>query len=522
MKVVTNEQMRALDRRAIDELGIPGLVLMENAAIGAVDALTEHFAEATNVAVVCGPGNNGGDGLAMARHLDGRGYRCQVFLVLGSGEPTGDAAVQWAILQRAGMRVDVIRDAMDWSAVAAACCESDVVIDAMFGTGLNRPLTGHFAAVATVISTCGAPCLAVDVPSGLDGDRATPIGPHVTAELTVTFALPKLAHVLAPACDAVGTLVVADLGLPSRLLDETPAALTVLEHASMAARLPSRHDGGHKGDFGHVVLVGGSPGKSGAVVLGARAAVRSGAGLVTAAVPAPLRDVVEGGSYASMTLALDADEAGALVDATPAQVLASGARGAVLAVGPGLGTEPSTVAAVRALARTVDGPLVLDADGLNAYADELDALEADRAGRPTVMTPHPGEMARLLGVSIEAVEEDRLRAARSAAETSGAVVVLKGRRTVIATPDGTLAINPTGNAGMATGGSGDVLTGLVAALLAQGVAPDDAARLGAFVHGLAGDGAARRLGARSLGAEDIVEALPAAFREVAVAGGDHD
>ncbi len=522
MKVVTKAQMQDLDRRAIEDLGIPGPVLMENAAIGVVDALADHFPQATVVTLVCGPGNNGGDGLAMARHLDGRGYDCQVFLALGRSRPQGDAGLQLAIVERAGLLVETINADDDLQSVAEACRDADVVVDALFGIGLGRPLSGHFAALATLMGACGTPCLAVDLPSGLDGDQGTPIGPHATAELTVTFALPKLAHVLPPACDAVGVLAVADLGLPARILEETSTTLDVLDRATLAPVMPTPDAGGHKGDFGHAVLVGGAPGKAGAVVLGARAAVRSGAGLVTAAVPTPLLALVDAGSWASMTLPLEADGDGLLVDATPALALADGVRRGAVAVGPGLGTAPATVAAVRALVAGLDAPLVLDADGLNAFAGDLEGLASARAGRPTVLTPHAGEMGRLLGMSIASVEADRLAAARRAADESGAVVVLKGRRSVIATPGGGLAVNPTGNVGMATGGSGDVLTGVVVALLAQGIDAESAARIATFVHGLTGDDAASRLGPRSLGAEDLIESLPEAFLRLSTVDSAHD
>ncbi|RMH15433.1 MAG: NAD(P)H-hydrate epimerase, partial [Acidobacteria bacterium] len=303
MKVLTAAEMQAVDRRAIDELGIPGPVLMENAAAGVTDALLERFPHAADVAVLAGPGNNGGDGLAVARLLDGRGVACRVFLVLRSSPPRGDAALQLQILERAGIEVVRVTPETSLEPVLAACRQADVVVDALFGTGLSRPLAGHFAGLIDGVAACGTPVLAVDLPSGLDASRHQLIGPCLAAELTVTFALPKVAHLLPPAAERIGELVVADLGLPRRLLEEAEASLHLLLAEELAPLLPPRAADGHKGRFGHVLIVAGAPGTAGAAVLAARAALRGGAGLVTCAVPAPLQPLVDGASLESMTLA---------------------------------------------------------------------------------------------------------------------------------------------------------------------------------------------------------------------------
>jgi len=519
MRILTAEAMREVDRSAIEGLGIPSLVLMENAALGVVDALGEAsgaIGAAESAAIFCGPGNNGGDGLAIARHLAVRGWEVAVFLAAGGKELSGDAGAQLAICRKMGLAISEITAEEDaWEALAAAG-DLDLIVDALFGTGLARPLSGLFELLVDGINDLPRPCVAVDLPSGLNGSRPEPLGPHVWADLTVTFAAPKIAHVLAPAADAVGELVVADLGIPPRLVDEVEeesGRLELLVEDELAGWLPPRPRDAHKGTFGHALLVAGSPGKAGAAILAARAAVRSGAGLVTVAVPEPILETVDLGSLESMTLALSS--------AATSQALLEALEGkAVLAVGPGLGQDEPAVTFIRQIVTAsgeADLPLVLDADGLNAFAGKAASLMERKA--PTVLTPHPGELGRLLGISAKDVQGDRLGSVRRAARETGAIVVLKGGRTLIAEPGGNVWINPTGNPGMATGGSGDVLTGLTAGLIAQreayGLEVLDAVLLAVFLHGLAGDLAVVEKGENALAAGDLIEFLPAAFGRLA-------
>jgi NAD(P)H-hydrate epimerase len=515
MRILSADEMRQVDRRAIEEIGIPSLVLMENAAVGVADALGERFPQAAAVTVFCGPGNNGGDGLALARHLEARGYRYRVFLVCRK-PPRGDAATQLEILERSAIEVETVGPESDLAPVLAAGRASDLVVDALFGTGLTRALEGHYGELVKGLDRLPVKKLAVDLPSGLDGSRPQPPGPHLTADLTVTFAAPKIAHVLPPAAEAVGELVVTDLGIPPHLVAEAPGDLHLLTGDELAATLAVPEPGAHKGDFGHVLLVAGSPGKAGAAILGARSAVRGGAGLVTAAVPRPILQTVDGGSLESMTLPLAAGPDGGLAAEAAAEALQAAAGKQAVAIGPGLGTAPATAGAVRRLLAELAVPAVVDADALNALAGHLGELR-DRPAA-TVLTPHPGEMGRLLGIPTREVQADRLQAARRAADESGAVVVLKGYRTVVADPEGGVYVNPTGNAGMATGGSGDVLTGLLAALVGQGYEPLVASQLAVYLHGLAGDVAAETLAPETLRAGDLVAALPAAFDRLRAGG----
>jgi NAD(P)H-hydrate epimerase len=507
MKVLTPQAMRAVDREAIEEFGIPSLVLMENAAIGVVDALAERFPEARSVTVMCGPGNNGGDGMAAARHLAIRGYLVQLFLV-GGREPAGDAGVQLTICRNQGLEIHRVSEEGGERQLIEAARDSDLVIDALFGTGLSRPLEGPVAQLVEEVNRLPVARLAVDLPSGLSGGSAKVPGPHLEADLTVTFAAPKLAHVLPPAAEAVGEVVVADLGIPPELVERAPGGLHLLQPEELAPLLVPRPVDGHKGDFGHVLLCAGGTGKAGAAILAARGAVRAGAGLVTVAVPAPILAAVDGGSLESMTLPLEMSEGG-LAPAAADQLLEAAVGKDVLALGPGLGLEKSTVEAVRRVCREAALPLVIDADGINAFAGEPEAL----AGRssPTALTPHPGELARLLGVSTDSVVDDRLGMARRAAAATQALIVLKGHLSLVADDEGGAWVNPTGNPGMATGGSGDVLTGILAGLVAQGYELSTAAQLGVFLHGLAGDLASESTGMTALAAGDLLRHLGTAF-----------
>ncbi|HEY8021098.1 MAG TPA: NAD(P)H-hydrate dehydratase [Thermoanaerobaculia bacterium] len=521
MRVLSAEAMREVDCAAIERLGVPGLVLMENAAIGVADAIGEAYPEAASAAIFCGPGNNGGDGLAVARHLAVRGYAVEVFLAMGGreGDPKGDAALQLAVCRRMELPIRELAADADVAPLAAAARACDLVVDALYGTGLGRPLSGQAAALVEALAELPIPRVAVDIASGLHGSRFETYGPHFAADLTVTFGAPKIAHVLPPAADAMGRLVVADLGIPRRLIDEAAEAggrLFLSTAEELAPLVPERAADSHKGDFGHAVILAGSPGKSGAAILASRAAVRAGAGLVTAAVPEPILANVDLGSIESMTLALPAGPSGQIAAAAVERALAFLAGKSALALGPGLGQDEETAAAVRRLVARADLPLVLDADGINAFAGRAEELGRSLDGREAVLTPHPGELGRLLGISTRDVQADRPAAARRAAAATRAVVVLKGHRSLIATPEGDVHVNPTGNAAMATGGTGDVLTGIVAALLAQGLPALDAARLGAYLHGLAGDLAVEEGGGglHGLAAADLVDALGAAFRRL--------
>ena len=525
MDVLDGERMRQADRIAIEKMKIPGLVLMENAGRAVAEAMLEEFAGLAQrrVFVVAGPGNNGGDGFVAARHLARLGTSAVVLLVgAARAKLAGDTAAMAAAWHGIGGETIEIPDAKRWQA-AAAFLPGDVIVDALFGTGLDRPLAGLAAeAVETInrAADAGAAVVAVDLPSGLSASSSEVPGPAVQADLTVTFARPKVAHLLPPAEHLCGTVTVADIGIPDAAIYATDPDLHWVLLDEAALMLPERAPEDHKGHFGHVLVVAGSAGKAGAAALTGWGALRAGAGLVTVAAPAPAR--AEVGQFAAelMTEALPATRDGVLAKGAAARALSLAGDCSVLAVGPGLGA--GAAAEVRALVKDAPVPVVLDADGINAFAGRLAALARRRA--PLVVTPHPGEAARLLGASVEEVQADRVAAARAIARGANAVAVLKGYRTIVADPSGTAFINPSGNPGMATAGMGDALTGIVAGLMAQGLEPLDAAVLGVFLHGLAADIAiddgSETESTLTTGA--VLEALSEAFERLGDAAAEED
>jgi len=508
MRVLHTAGSREIDRIATQEYAIPSMVLMENAALGLLDALTESFPRADRILILCGPGNNGGDGLALARHLGLRGFVVHVLLI-GDVELSGDAGLQETICRRQGLSIERVSEA---AALPWSVDEWDLIVDAIFGVGLSRPLEGLYEATVEWLDEVELPILSVDLPSGLTGDASHPIGPHVSADVTVTFETPKPAHVLPPACNAAGELVVADLGIPPAIADSIDGDLHLVTAEAAAALLPPRPAAAHKGDFGHVLVVAGSEGMGGAAILASRGAIRIGAGLVTCAVPESVLPTVDSASLESMTLALPAAAAGGFAPDAVVAVISAASTRQVVALGPGLGPSEEAAEFAREVIAGVERPLVVDASALRAVAGETGRLGARQVS--TIVTPHAGELASLLDVTIDEVSRDRVAAARRAAEATGAIVVLKGQATLVVDTEGEVWINPTGNPGLATGGTGDVLTGIISGLWAQGLKAAEAARLGVFIHGLAGDLAAAEFGERSLAAADLLPMLPRAFREL--------
>jgi NAD(P)H-hydrate epimerase len=513
--LATAEEMRRADRRATERYGVPSLLLMENAGRGAVDAL-EHVLGPVGrrrIAVLCGKGNNGGDGFVVARHLLGRGARVSAWLVGRAGEVQGDARVNLDALQRAGESVAEAADPAGdaFGRLRADLGDADVVVDALLGTGVRGPATGAIAAAIEAINAAERPVCALDLPSGLPSDGEAPAGPVVRARVTVTFGLPKLGLVLPAGAPYAGRVEIADLGIPRAWLGEgVPTAL--LEAADVRATLPLRPVDAHKGTYGHLLVVAGSVGRTGAAVLACLGALRAGTGLVTCATPGSQQPVVAAQLSEAMTEPLPETAARTLSAKAVERIVELLSRMDAVALGPGVGLDPETQAAVLTLVRDVERPMVVDADALTALAGRPGACRD--APAPRLLTPHPGEAARLLGCGIAEVQADRIASARRLAAESGAVVALKGARTVVADPDGRVTLNPTGNPGMATGGTGDVLTGVAGGLLAQGVAPAAALSAAVYLHGLAGDLAAETRGEAGLVAGDVADAIPAAIRRI--------
>lgn len=518
--------MRALDRHTIETLGVPGALLMESAGRAVAEvALAERAATGGGVLVVCGAGNNGGDGLVAARHLALVGAPVRVALVADAKRLSPDAAANLARARAVGVPIETrgVR-------VGAA----RVIVDALFGTGLGRAVTGPAATAIRRIRAARstARVIAVDLPSGLDADTGTALGAVVQADVTVTIALPKLGLVLEPGRSLAGRIVVARIGIADQAPGVRPDA-ELWSDAGAAARLPARPADGHKGRFGHLLVIAGARGTTGAAALAAEAAVRAGAGLVTIACPAGVNEILEVKCTEAMTAPVPDGAEGGFVATALAPLLALAEARDVVALGPGIGRSDETRKLVRELVPRIARPLVIDADGLFPFAavrggrgGSLAALKA--RGAATILTPHPGEAARLLGTSAADVNRDRVGTARRLAGLSGAVVVLKGAATVVAAPEGRVVVNPTGGPVLGTGGTGDVLTGVIAALLAQGLSGAEGGRagrrtddrralafecaaLGVWLHGRAGDRLASRCGSAGVLAGEVAAELPAAL-----------
>jgi NAD(P)H-hydrate epimerase len=507
MRVLNTEQMREADRRTIEDLGLPSIVLMENAGRQTVAAMEAAFDTlgSSRVAVLCGRGNNGGDGFVVARTLVQRGVEAIVFLLGSVAEVKGDARVNLEVLGRIGIAVVEITSAQEWELHFSEVAGCDLVVDAILGTGFRGRLDGLMETVVADVNELGLPVVAVDLPTGLSADSAELAGEAIDAMMTVTLAAPKIPLVFPPADARAGDLVIADIGIPAPLIEELEGPyLELLTRERMRGLLPIRVPESHKGDFGRVLIVAGSVGKTGAAHLAALGALRSGAGLVTVATPRACLPVVASMGAEYMTIPLEETPAGTVDFRALERVL--DVKADVIAAGPGLGQDPGTSAFVHGLVERSGIPLVLDADALNAFAGEPERL-AGREGVEIVITPHPGEMARLLNVPVEAVQQDRLGRARSFAASHRLHVVLKGHRTLIAGAEGRSFVNLTGNAGMATGGTGDLLTGMIAAWLAQLLDAEAACKLAVYLHGAAGDLAESDEGQIALMATDIAGRL---------------
>ncbi|MGH9399046.1 MAG: NAD(P)H-hydrate dehydratase [Thermoanaerobaculia bacterium] len=504
--VLSARAMRAADRETIRS-GVPSLALMEQAAEALADETRRRFPSLRRVVVVCGPGSNGGDGLAAARLLAGRGVASAIFTLNDPLSYQGDAAENAARARAYGLELIALSHRGGLRKLAAALADADGAVDALFGTGLSRALTGGAAAAVAALNASGRPVVAADVPSGLCADSGVLSGPCVRADLTVAFAAPKLCHVFFPARQFCGSVVVRDIGISRATLARLGGKLGLVsvEPDDVRRLLPPRRLDGHKGEFGRLAVIAGSRGKAGAAILCARAALRAGAGLVTVFCPESLEPIVVAALPEAMTLGLEETGGQLAAKAGKAAVLALAGFDAAV-VGPGLGAGRGAVEAIEEIARKAAVPLVGDADFLNAFAGRPSLLARRRS--PTVLTPHPGEAGRLLGVPVRTIQGDRARAASALSRSTRAVVVLKGAGTLTATPDGALAANPTGTPLLATAGSGDILAGAIGALVAGGLAARDAAIAGVYLHGRAGELMAARLGDAGLLTAELADALP--------------
>ncbi len=516
MKICTAEEVRELDRKTIEDVGIPGVVLMENAGLHIVRVIRERYPDlhSKRLLIVCGKGNNGGDGFVVARHVFNQEIDVQVALLTDKHKVKGDARGNLDIIEKMGIPIEEIASEEQMPAFLNLLQQADIVVDAILGTGLNEAVRGFYKQIIESLNNAGKPVVAVDIPSGLHANSCVVPGRCIRADATVTFAAAKRALVMYPAAEYVGDLEVVDISIPKQMLDHSDIQVNILEAAEVRKAFPPRDPNTHKGTYGHVLVVAGSPGKSGAAMMTGNSALRSGAGLVTVAIPASLNIPLEIATFEVMTVSLPETENGGISAEACQDIMAASDKKQAAAIGPGLSTHPSTVELVHNLISGLAIPMVIDADGINAIAQQPDVLL--QANAPIIVTPHPGEMARLApGAHIQ---ENRIDVAQETARKYNVFLVLKGIRTVVASPDGDVYINPTGNPGMATGGTGDVLTGVIAGLLAQGMTPLDAATTGVFLHGLAGDLAAEEKGEYGLIAGDLMNTIPAAIQRVQGAG----
>jgi len=516
MYLVTAEEMREMDRRTIESFDIPGRVLMENAGRGATRFFLEILAPRSRrnrIAVAAGRGNNGGDGFVMARYLKQMGHNVTVYLLAKAGSVKGDAAANLKLLRPLNIPVREMPDVDTFGANMMEMRHQDLWIDAILGTGLTSDVRDYFREVIEFINGLEKPVFSVDIPSGLSSETGQPCGTCIQATATATFAFAKTGHVLYPGAALTGALNIVDIGVPPQIAASIAPRQDLLTPGRIRQFFQPRSPDAHKGHTGHLLVVAGSPGKTGAASMTAMSAVRSGAGLVTLAVPESLNPILETQMMEAMTLPLPETSDVTLSKRSLNILQQQMVDKKCLALGPGIGTSDNTRELVRALLRKAAVPVVVDADGLSCIAEDTAVLK--KRSVPVVLTPHPGEMARLTGATTKAIQSDRIGSARKFAETFNVHVILKGARTVIADPDGRVSVNPTGNPGMASGGMGDVLTGIVAGLITQGFSPEAAARCGVYLHGMAADALSDDIGPVGYAAGDVMNALPGRIKALA-------
>jgi NAD(P)H-hydrate epimerase len=512
MKILTADQFRHIDQLTAEKFGTPQLTLMERAGARVAETIEEGFGDLEDLSVVilCGKGNNGGDGYVVARLLMEKACRPRVYIVGPAAEVAGDAAVNLDRLRQVGVHPVEL---LDSSMLPASDLEdADIIVDAMLGTGLKRPAEGLFADVIKALKGTEAAIVSIDVPSGLATDQSDVIGPCVEADLTVTFTALKACLVFPPANTFAGDVVVVDIGNPDELVNAPSNLLNLLTAEDFPGALHRRPETSHKGDYGKVLIVGGSRGKSGAAIMAGQAALRSGAGLVTVATPSSILPIVAASTPELMTEPLAETDNGGIADIPISQLLAGKS---VFGIGPGAGTHPQTQSFIRHTVQNARIPTIIDADGLNAFAGHTEDLHGTEH-HPVILTPHPGEMARLIGKDTDYINTNRVNVARDFATSHRLYVVLKGFRTVIAAPDGSVYVNSTGNPGMATGGMGDILTGMIAGVLAQEKLGTLIERLcfAVYLHGLSADLAAEAMTEESLIATDLLRHIGAAWEEI--------
>ncbi|MEA3437253.1 MAG: NAD(P)H-hydrate dehydratase [Thermodesulfobacteriota bacterium] len=508
MYLVTASEIQQMDRETIESFGIPGRVLMENAGLGATRVLIDQFDDIINknVGVIAGRGNNGGDGFVISRYLAQKGSNVTVYLLAESAGVKGDAAANLKLLAPLNVPVVEIPDERSFLAQKTGMLHQEIWIDALLGTGLKSDVKGYFKNIIEFINALDKPVFSVDIPSGLNSDTGQVCGACIRAQATATFAFAKTGQMLFPGAEYTGYLEIIDIGIPDHIAKNIRPKQQLLTPERIRSTFKPRIPVAHKGTTGHVLVVSGSVGKTGAAAMTAMSAMRAGAGLVTIAIPESLNPVVETQVLEAMTYPLPETENGIICESSFNKIMDLLAGKKCLAIGPGLGEAAETKKLVHRIIKESPVTIVLDADGLNNIAGSTEILK--KAKTPLILTPHPGEMARLMDSTAASVQKDRITCAREFAERFNVHIILKGAKTIIAHPDSNIFINPTGNPGMASGGMGDVLTGIIAGLVAQGFSPESATHAGVYLHGAAADALAEKIGPFGYLATEVMNAIP--------------
>ena len=514
MYLVYADEMQRMDRLTIEAFGIPGRVLMENAGRGATEILLRKKPDIynKNIGIIAGRGNNGGDGFVMARYLVQKGIKVAVYLLADKNRVAGDAAANLRLLEPLDIPVIELTDHEGFLIHKETMRNHDLWIDAILGTGLKSDVKGFFREIIEFINSSKKYIFSVDIPSGLNSDTGLPCGIAVRANATATFAFAKTGHMLYPGTEYTGDLGIVDIGIPPHIADEVGPMQYLITGNMVRSHIQPRKQDAHKGDTGHLLVIAASTGKTGAATMAAGSAIRAGAGLVTLGIPASLNPVLETQLIEAMTFPLPEKASGILGTAAFVKIMTLMEGKQCLAIGPGIGTDPDTMELVRRIIQAGEVPIVIDADGLNSLAGRTDILNKLKA--PAVLTPHPGEMARLAGITTREVQNNRISCAREFAVKFNLHLVLKGARTVIAHPDGSVYINPTGNPGMASGGMGDVLTGIIAGLITQGLPIKKAVHTGVFLHGAAADQLVEKIGPTGFLATEVMDEIPQQIKRV--------
>lgn len=511
MKILSPERMAKFDKYAIETWGIPSAVLMENAGRNTYRLIKERYlAGKKRIVIVCGRGNNGGDGFVVGRYAMRDGYRVRVFLLCKKGDLKGDAALNMRLYE--SLQGEIVEVENDFNAIKMGVKHADIIVDAIFGTGLSKAIEEKEKTVIEEINRSGKPVMAIDIPSGIDGKTGAPMGCAIKATHTFTYAYPKLGQILYPGGYHTGRLTVIDISIPAFAEDVLGVDAQLVDGDMLRRCIKERLPWSHKGTYGHAAVIAGSPGKTGAAHMASLAALKVGAGLVTLLIPASLNDIMEAKLTEVMTYPVEDKGTGFFTMSSYEKVREFVEDKDVIVMGPGLSQNPETMELIRKLYTEIDKPFVIDADGINAFQGHMDVLKGTK--RNTVLTPHPGELGRLINLSPKAINEDRMTVGRRFVEDTGVYLVLKGARSILFSPDGEIYINPTGNPALAKGGSGDILTGFIGGFVSQGYTPTEASLLGMYLHGYLADSWVESNTDMDLLAGDLLSGLGDAIRAI--------